>query len=132
MAFDWEDFLTFAENINIAPDVPGPREAALRSAISRAYYAAFRAAMELGKQNGFIATRSGDDHNKIREHFRNSKPKHQKKLDISAQLDRLHDLRRQADYENNLKQKPENMAYYAISMAKKVFQCVNELSRPSS
>jgi uncharacterized protein (UPF0332 family) len=132
MAFNWEDFLTFAEKINIAPDVPGPREAALRSAISRAYYAAFRAAMELGKQNGFMATHSGDDHNKIREHFRNSIPKHKKKLDISLQLDRLHDLRRQADYENNLKQKPENMAVYAISMAKKVFQCINELSNPGS
>ncbi|MDI6770357.1 MAG: hypothetical protein QMD04_11885 [Anaerolineales bacterium] len=101
----------------------------MRSAVSRAYYAAFRAALELGIQNDFIATRLGDDHNKIREHFRNLEPKHQKKLDISVQLGSLHDLRRQADYENTLKQKPENMAYYAISMAKKVFDCIDELSK---
>jgi uncharacterized protein (UPF0332 family) len=131
MAFNWEDFLTFAENLYTNPDIPGPREAALRSAISRAYYAAFRAAMELGKQNGFIATSRGEDHHKIREHFRNSKPKHQKKSDISVQLDRLYDLRRKADYENSLT-KPENSAYSAIGMAKKVFQCINELSRPGS
>jgi uncharacterized protein (UPF0332 family) len=131
MSFNWEDFLTFSENINNNPNIPGPREAALRSAVSRAYYAAFRAALELGKQNGFIATHSGDDHNKIREHFRTSKPKDQKKVDISLQLGRLHDLRRQADYENALKQKPENMAVYAIGMAKKVFQCIHDLSMPN-
>ena len=132
MAFTWKDFLTFAENIKAAPNVPGPEEAALRSAVSRAYYAAFRAALEFGKQNGFTATRSGEDHNKIREHFRKSKTNHDKNLDISTQLNRLHDLRRQADYENTLKQKPENMVYYAINMAKKVFERIEELSNQSS
>ena len=99
-----------------------------RPAISLAYYAVFRAAVELGIRNGFKALHTGEDHNRIREHFRNWQPKEKNKLDISTQLHRLHDLRRQADYENNLDQKPENMAVYAISMARKVFKCIDELT----
>jgi uncharacterized protein (UPF0332 family) len=129
MAFNWQDFLTFAENINAEPDKLGPREAALRSAVSRAYYAAFCAAIELGKKDGYVPRGTGDDHPNIRKHFLHSKPSHEKKKDISNQLDRLHDLRRRADYQNTLPQKPENMAYYAIGMAKKVFACIDDLSR---
>ncbi|RCK72744.1 MAG: hypothetical protein ANABAC_1278 [Anaerolineae bacterium] len=129
MAYNWKDFLSFAENLYAAPDMPGPREAALRSAVSRAYYAAFRAALEFGIRDGFSPSKTGEDHRKIREHFRNSTPKQSSKSDISIQLERLHDLRRKADYENNLHQKPENMAYIAIGMARKVFQAIEELSK---
>lgn len=127
MAYNWKEFFTFAENIHAAPDVPGPREAALRSAVSRAYYAAFRASLEVGVQNGFSPTRTGEDHNKIREHFRTSNPKTKTKQDISTQLGRLHDLRRRADYENDLRQEPETMAYLAMSMARKVFADIDDL-----
>ena len=127
MAYDWKEFLIFAENIKAAPEVPGPREAALRSAVSRAYYAAFRAALELGLKGGFISSHTGEDHSKIREYFRDSIPKNKQKQDISTQLYRLHDYRRQADYDNELRQKPENMAFYAIGMAKKVFSDIDEL-----
>jgi uncharacterized protein (UPF0332 family) len=132
MTFNWKDYLTFAENLQAAPNTPGPEEAALRSAVSRAYYSAFRAALEYGKKNGYTATRTGEDHNKIREYFRNIQTNHAKNLDISTQLNRLHDYRRQADYENTLKTKPENMIVYAISMAKKVFQNIEDLSKQDS
>jgi hypothetical protein len=36
------------------------------------------------------------------------------------------------DYENTLKTKPENMIVYAISMAKKVFQDIEDLSKQDS
>lgn len=129
MAFNWKDFLVFAENINANPDTPGPREAALRSTASRAYYAAFRAALELGEKGGYVPTHTGEDHNKIRGYFRNILPPHEKAKTISTQLERLHDLRRQADYDNSLTQKPENLAYYAVGMAKKIFDCIDELSK---
>ena len=129
MDYNWKEFLTFAENINADPDIPGPKEAALRSAVSRAYYAAFRAALEIGIRDGFSPSRTGEDHSKIREYFRNSVPKIPSKLDISTQLARLHDLRRKADYENELRQKPESMAYNAIGMAKKVFADIDELMK---
>jgi hypothetical protein len=41
MSFDWADYLKLAEALTQAPTVPGPEEAALRAAMSRAYYAAF-------------------------------------------------------------------------------------------
>ncbi|MBA4385463.1 MAG: hypothetical protein C0410_12065 [Anaerolinea sp.] len=129
MPFTWKDFLAFAENIYASPETPGPREAALRSAASRAYYAAFQAALELGKNSGYLPTHTGEDHHKIREHYRKFTPPQENAKIISLQLDRLYDLRRQADYDNLLKQKPEYLAYNAISMAKIVFKCLDEIFR---
>lgn len=37
MIFDWADYLKFAEALQANPEAPGPREAALRAATSRAY-----------------------------------------------------------------------------------------------
>src|SRR5687767_3400745 len=128
MTFNWRDFLTFAENIEPASSNVGPREAALRSAVSRAYYAAFQASMEFGKQDGYVPTGTGEDHFKIRKHFRESKPTHERKKKISIELDRLYDLRRKADYENALKTSPENMANFALGMARSVFSYIGELS----
>ena len=47
MSFNWTDFLTLADALVRAPNSPGPEEASLRSAISRAYYAAFHVARNL-------------------------------------------------------------------------------------
>ena len=129
MVFDWRDFLVFAENIKAAPDIPGPKEAALRSATSRAYYAAFCVALEYGRTQGFIPTYTGEDHKGIQRFFRNSKLPHQLTTRLSTQLDRLYDFRRQADYRNKSKQKPENAAHYAIGIAKIVFECIDEISK---
>lgn len=47
MSFEWADYLTLAEALSRNPGVPGPEEAALRTAISRAYYAAYRRALNI-------------------------------------------------------------------------------------
>ena len=62
MSFNWIDYLTFASALVDDPENPGPSEAALRSAISRAYYAAFKKALEVAKSEGFQSRHSGDDH----------------------------------------------------------------------
>ena len=41
MSFEWADYLKLAAALAEEPDSLGPEEAALRSAASRAYYAAF-------------------------------------------------------------------------------------------
>jgi hypothetical protein len=41
MSFNWSDYLLLAEAMTKKPNTPGPKEAALRAAVSRAYYAAF-------------------------------------------------------------------------------------------
>ena len=56
MSFNWTEFLTFAEALQADPDSPGPPEAALRSAASRAYYAAFHRALDVAIKEGFSPT----------------------------------------------------------------------------
>lgn len=46
MSFDWVDFLALADALVRDPNSPGPEEASLRSASSRAYYAAFCSARD--------------------------------------------------------------------------------------
>jgi uncharacterized protein (UPF0332 family) len=98
MAFNWKDFLTFAESIKAAPDKPGPQEAALRSAVSRAYYAAFQAALEFGASEKFSPQWSGEDHFGIRKYFQQYSPKSDIRRKIALELQRLYDNRRKADY----------------------------------
>lgn len=43
MAFEWETFLAVARRLNLDTN-PATRQASVRSAVSRAYYAAFRTA----------------------------------------------------------------------------------------
>lgn len=128
MSFNWKDYLTLAEGLSANPNMPGPTEAALRAATSRAYYAAFQVAFQFGRAEKFSPTFTGDDHRKIREYFRNSAPVDQRRRKIATQLDRLYDFRRQVDYDDLLKQKPESIATYAISMAKIIFQCLDEIA----
>jgi uncharacterized protein (UPF0332 family) len=51
MAFEWEDYLVLAEDLSTDND-----EAALRSAVSRAYYAAFNIARDFLSINGFVVS----------------------------------------------------------------------------
>jgi hypothetical protein len=67
MSFNWIDYLTFATALVNNPETPGPSEAALRSAISRAYYAAFRSALEFATSEGYHPRSSGDDHSSVWE-----------------------------------------------------------------
>lgn len=53
MSFDWQEYLVLARELAGSPTVPSTEEARLRSAISRAYYAAFgRARLHLVADEG--------------------------------------------------------------------------------
>ena len=97
MSFDWLAFLSFAKALYSDPNSPGPSEAALRSAASRAYYSAFHSALNMAKSEGFAPTYSGQDHSNIQAHFRNYNSLNQIHRKIALELGRLYDLRRQAD-----------------------------------
>lgn len=132
MPFKWSDFLVLAENLQAAPDVPGPREAVLRSVVSRAYYSAFRAALEYGKTCGFSPSNNGSDHQAIREYIRTTKAGNPSASKLSTQLHRLHQYRTQADYDNVMKVTPETAAYYAVDIARIIFACLDDLSKPKA
>lgn len=129
MAFNWKDFLIFAENIEPTASNVQPREAALRSAVSRAYYAAFCSAMEFAKLSGFEPTHRAEDHTRIRQHFLKTKSSDKKLTSIPTLLNRLQGYRRQADYDKSLRSKPESLAYWSIGIARQILQAIDELSK---
>ena len=126
MSFDWTDLLTLAEALKSAPNSPGPREASLRSAISRAYYAAFCVARNFGRDRGeFTPTGTGADHGLVRDHFLLSSDRTRRK--IGADLDRLRDSRNKADYDDVLVGRPAPLAQSSIDRARNVLTAVSSL-----
>lgn len=128
MSFDWIEFLTFAEALQSAPDKPGPAEAALRSAASRAYYAAFHQALNVARKEGFVSSYQKGDHEAIRTHFRNHEPSDPVRRKIALELERLWDQRRQADYDPILQKEPISLAGHAIGMARRVLEGLASLA----
>ncbi len=95
MAFAWEEYLTLAESIEQGGHGFHP-EAAARSAVSRAYYAAFCYARNFARDNqGFVPTKKARDHYLLREHFRL-----EKMTQIMADLEDLRIWRNKCDYDD--------------------------------
>lgn len=128
MAFNWKDFLTFAENIKASPDTPGPQEAALRSAVSRAYYAAFQAALEFSVSEKFLPQWSGEDHFAVRRYFQQYAPKSSVRSKIALELQRLYDNRRKADYSKTILN-PVSLADWSIKSSQVIFLNLDQLAQ---
>lgn len=127
MSFDWEEYLKLAEALQADPNTPGPAEAALRAATSRAYYAAFKCALNFACSEGFEPTYSGNDHWNVRRHFRDYKPNKTRRK-ISVELGRLYDNRRKADYSDTLSTSANTLAYLTIRMARSVLNKLDSLA----
>lgn len=72
MSFDWSDYLSVAKELaNIA--ATANKEAKLRSAVSRAYYAAFiKARNHLRDREGLLIPRTSDAHSYVSQQFKSS------------------------------------------------------------
>ena len=117
MSFDWHDYFLFAQKLTANPNLPGPEEAALRSAISRAYYSAYIQSRRWAEARGLII--SGSTHKAVIDYFKQSRDKSQK--NIGYELDRLRLYRTEADYDNALKSgSPSSVASMAITLANRV------------
>jgi hypothetical protein len=97
MSFRWDDYHAVAAGLVRERGKLAPEEACLRSAISRAYYAAFAAARNLGRDRAcFTLTGTGADHRLVRNYYMTHPDRdHQR---IGAELGRLLADRRNADY----------------------------------
>ncbi len=95
MTFSWSQFVEIAEYLRkqgAASDIP--QEAAYRCSVSRAYYGAYRHAQNYAKDTGgYTPNEDGTDHKKLREWF-----KDKKMGEISRRLGRLHQWRKECDY----------------------------------
>ncbi len=99
MSFSWGDYHTLATTLVTQSTSLGSEDACLRSAISRAYYAAFVSARNLGRDRGyFVPTGRGTDHGLVRNYFRFHRDRRFRA--IGANLDRLLQDRAKADYDD--------------------------------
>lgn len=104
MNFDWQKYLYLANELfGKSVQSEGSREAKLRSAISRAYYAAFHNAKgyAITEDNSLtFDNRTENSHKKVCEWFQNHP--HKLAQRIGADLDRIRKSRNEADNKVNL------------------------------
>jgi hypothetical protein len=75
----------------------------LRSAISRAYYAAFCHARNYARDlHGLRLSYNGDDHSLVRRHFRTRRER-----GVVSKLDNLREMRNVCDYEDDVPELPK-------------------------
>ena len=96
MIFDWAKYLVLAEELAMRSS----DEASLRSAVSRAYYAAFCIARNRLLQEGEEIPKTGEAHTTVWTKYRFSAQKHLK--DVGTTGDRLRRSRNKADYDDEL------------------------------
>ncbi len=117
MRFEWREFLELARDIQNYSGPGYSREAAWRTAVSRAYYAAFCHARNYAEANlGFQPNRDWTDHRGLREHFQKLG---QPWINIAARLQRIRRWRNDCDYSDVVPDLP-NLVKFAIKEAEDV------------
>lgn len=125
MSFNWSEYLNLAEMLTGRTTIPSSQEAKLRSAVSRAYYAAFcQARNHLRDEEGHTIPPGGQAHPYVRDALRSSSDRARKQ--IGNDLDRLRRRRNQADYEDVFPALPAE-ADTALRLAAKVIFILSNL-----
>jgi len=115
--FDWREYLELARELAGLRGSGYSQEAAERSAVSRAYYAAFCWARNYAKKNlGFKPKRDPTDHLRLRDHLQN-----QGYPELASDLNKLRGWRNACDYKDQVSQLREQVSY-SIKVAEKVIQ----------
>ncbi|MDQ2806833.1 MAG: hypothetical protein M3Z04_07940 [Chloroflexota bacterium] len=98
MSFNWAEYLDVAyELVGITVKHPAGQEAHQRAAISRAYYAAYKTALNVAKsRDRYVAPTNAGVHRQLIDHFANSTDV--SRQDIARDLKELLEFRRAADY----------------------------------
>lgn len=129
--FNWVEYFDLAQELvkqseNPATGNPATREAKLRSAISRAYYAAFCSTRNYLKSNKQLPVPSGGRaHRIIWEHLCNSGDRKWKKAGVDGF--RLRDDRNKADYDDKIKGDLSLLAEVSLKRAKHIISAVGAL-----
>lgn len=100
MSFNWLEYLELAKALYTSPSNPGPEEACLRTAISRAYYAVFNIARAYAYSDHLQVGEGTGSHQAVIEHFKSSADSNKRRIGIS--LERLRTSRNKADYDRVL------------------------------
>ncbi len=126
MSFDWADYLSLAQELSGNMVSQASQEAKLRSAISRAYYAAFcKARNHLRDKEGYLVTQEVEVHQDIRNEFKRSDDKEHRQ--IGQHLDRLRRDRNKVDYDDNVASL-DKMTKQDLGLAEKIFILLSRIS----
>jgi uncharacterized protein (UPF0332 family) len=109
MPFDWSEYLTLAEELAQRRQ----DAASLRSAISRAYYAAFCSARDVLRREGVVLQPTGGIHAMVWHAYLND-PRRQW-IGIGQRGDMLRRYRVRADYEAQFARLPEITAQSVVA-----------------
>jgi len=98
MSFNWAEYLDLAyELTGIVVAQPAGQEAHQRAALSRAYYAVYKTALNTAKsRDHYVAPTTGTVHRQLIDHFDNHPDR--VRQDIANDLRYLLEFRREADY----------------------------------
>jgi len=117
MPFDWREYLDLARELAGLRGHGYSQEAAKRSAVSRAYYAAFCWARNYAEKNlGFKPKRDSTDHVRLRNHLRN-----QGYPELASDLNKLRGWRNACDYDDQVSQLHQQVSS-SIKFADKIIQ----------
>lgn len=122
MPFDWGDFLDLARRLADNEN----SEADLRSAISRAYYAAFHKARTQLIIEGEVLPKDGTAHDFVWRRYRNAPG--QIRNSIGINLERLKKKRTDADYRDSVSSLP-SVVKVALSESDIVIRQVSEIAK---
>jgi len=102
MRFDWTEFLVLARDLWKSPSRSYSLEAACRTSVSRAYYAAFCQVRNYAERNfGFMRTKTGRDHKLLRKFLLDQKHDHSWQ-EIAELLEDLQMWRGKCDYDDEI------------------------------
>jgi hypothetical protein len=101
MAFDWSEYLALAGSLQARAGIDLPAEAALRSTVSRCYYAAFGHAYRYARDYlGFVPRKRSEE--KSQDHGRLQAFLARRRYADSVRLGWLRDWRNECDYAEDL------------------------------
>jgi len=101
MPFDWQEYLAVARFLKGQGGAGFSEEAAIRTLISRAYYAAYGHALRFSRDYlGFVPGRLPEDrtqdHGRLRGHLRK-----RRRAFVASKLEQLRDWRNVSDYDDS-------------------------------
>lgn len=120
MVFNWAKYLVLAEELG----TNRMNEAALRSAISRAYYATFCKARNRLRQEGIYIPNTGKAHKIVWDNYREHADLQRKSIGITG--DRLRQSRNKADYDDEFPN-VDKVVQDSISRAKRLLETLKNL-----
>ncbi len=127
--FDWQEYLYLALELAGRKGTPQCNdEADKRTAISRAYYAAFRKARNflIVRDNFEIDLGTGSSHNQVIYAFKNH-PNHQRQI-LGENLRRMKIYRESADYDGNFNGSLDSAVDFVIERAEDVIKMLNVIA----